>query len=141
VSLLIFARVADRVGKYRVAFWSALGQVVLFAFPYFWLLNTRQPALIWLAMAAYPLIAAPLYAVTGALLAELFVVRVRCSGISLGYQFAGVLGGAPAPFIATYLLNRSGGATWPVAMYVAVTAIITLVAVYAASQRPMNTAS
>ena len=67
-------------------------------------------------------------------------MRVRCSGISLGYQLAGMLGGAPAPFIATYLVHWSGGATWSIAMYLAVSSLITLVAVYVASRRPVDTA-
>lgn len=39
--VLIFARVADRVGKHRVAIWSAFRQVP-FAYPFFWLINTRE---------------------------------------------------------------------------------------------------
>jgi MFS transporter, MHS family, shikimate and dehydroshikimate transport protein len=134
VSILLFARLADRVGKYRVAICSA-ACLVLFSYPYFWLLSTRAPALIWLAMCVQAFIASALYGITGAILAELFVARVRCSGISLGYQMAGVLGGAPAPLIATYLIHWSGGATWSVAAYLAASSLITLVAVYVVSRR------
>ena len=61
------------------------------------------------------------------------MARVRCSGISLGYQIAGMLGGAPAPIIATYLIHWSGSATWSVATYLAASSLITLVAVFVAS--------
>lgn len=131
VSILIFARLADRLGKYRVAIGSAVG-LVLFSYPFFWLLSTRAPALIWLAMGVWSFIGSALYGITGAILAELFIVRVRCSGISLGYQAAGMLGGAPAPIIATYLIHRSGGAMWSVATYLGATSLITLGAVLAA---------
>ena len=134
VSILIFARLADRVGKHRVAICSAVG-LVLFSYPYFWLLSTRAPALIWLAMFVQAFIASALYGITGAILAELFMARVRCSGISLGYQMAGLLGGAPAPIIATYLIHWSGGATWSVATYLAASSLITLVALFVASHR------
>jgi MFS transporter, MHS family, shikimate and dehydroshikimate transport protein len=134
VSILIFARLADRVGKYRVAICSA-ACLVLFSYPFFWLLSTRAPALIWLAMCVQALIASALYGITGAILAGLFVARVRCSGISLGYQTAGMLGGAPTPIIATYLIHWSGGATWSVATYLAASSLITLVAVLVASHR------
>jgi hypothetical protein len=40
---------------------------------------------------------------------------VRYSGISFGYQMAGMLGGALAPIIATALLQWADGASWPVA--------------------------
>jgi hypothetical protein len=46
-----------------------------------------------------------------------------------------MLGGAPAPIIATYLIHWSGGATWSVATYLAASSLITLVAVYVASRR------
>jgi MFS transporter, MHS family, shikimate and dehydroshikimate transport protein len=134
VSILIFARLADRVGKHRVAIWSAVF-IVLFSYPFFWLLSTRAPALIWLAMCVQAFIGSALYGITGAILAELFIARVRCSGISLGYQIAGMLGGAPAPIIATYLIHWSGGATWSVATYLAASSLITLVAVIVASHK------
>jgi len=128
-SILIFARVADRVGKHRVAIWSAFCQV-LFAYPFFWLISTREPSLIWLAMSVSAFTASALYGITGAVLADLFEPRVRCSGISLGYQIAGMLGGGPAPIIATFLVHWSRGATWTVATYLAGCSLITLMAVY-----------
>jgi MFS transporter, MHS family, shikimate and dehydroshikimate transport protein len=69
------------------------------------------------------------------MLAELFAPRMRCSGISIGYQIAAMLGGAPAPIIATYLIHWSRGATWSIATYLAASSLITLVAVYVASER------
>jgi MFS transporter, MHS family, shikimate and dehydroshikimate transport protein len=133
-STLIFARLADRAGKYRVAILSAAFQVLL-SYPFFWLLSTREPALIWLAMSVWAFVGSALYGITGAILAELFAPRMRCSGISLGYQIAGMLGGAPAPIIATYLIHWSSGATWSIATYLAASSLITLVAVYVASER------
>lgn len=133
-STLILARLADRAGKYRVAILSAVFQVLL-SYPFFWLLSTREPALIWLAMSVWAFVGSALYGITGAMLAELFAPRMRCSGISLGYQIAGMLGGAPAPIIATYLIHWSSGATWSIATYLAASSLITLVAVYVASQR------
>jgi MFS transporter, MHS family, shikimate and dehydroshikimate transport protein len=133
-STLIFAHLADRAGKYRVAILSAAFQVLL-SYPFFWLLSTREPALIWLAMSTWAFIGSALYGITGPMLAELFAPRMRCSGISLGYQIAGMLGGAPAPIIATYLIHWSRGATWSIATYLAAGSLVTLVAVYVASQR------
>ena len=133
-SILISAHLADRIGKYRVAIWSAWG-AVLFSYPYFVLLNTREPALIWLAYGAASVGMGSLYGIVGAILADLFEAPVRCSGISLGYQMAALLGGAPTPFIATFLIHRAGGSIWSVATYTAVTAGISLLAVYVAFGR------
>jgi hypothetical protein len=47
----------------------------------------------------------------------------------------GILGGAPAPIIATALVRWAGGASWPVAMYLAATSLVSLIAVYLESER------
>jgi MFS transporter, MHS family, shikimate and dehydroshikimate transport protein len=134
VAILIFSRVADRVGKRPVAIWSATC-IFLLSYPFFWLVDTRQPALIWLAMCAWIFAEGALYGITGVYIAELFPVRLRYSGISFGYQGAGVLGGGLAPMIATALTQWAGGASWPVATYLAGIAVIGLVAVCLASDR------
>ena len=132
--ILIFARAADSAGKRPMAIWSA-ACILLLSYPFFWLLNTGEPALIWLAMCAWTFCAGALYGITGAFIAELFEARVRYSGISFGYQMAGMLGGALAPIIATALIQWAGGASWPVATYLAANSLISLVAVYLASER------
>jgi MHS family shikimate/dehydroshikimate transporter-like MFS transporter len=48
---------------------------------------------------------------------------------------AGMLGGALAPIIATALLQWAGGASWPVATYLAANSLIGLVAVYLALEK------
>jgi MHS family shikimate/dehydroshikimate transporter-like MFS transporter len=132
--ILIFAWVADRVGKRLVAIWSATC-VFLLSYPFFWLVDTRQPALIWVAMSMWTFAEGALYGITGVFLAELFLARLCYSGISVGYQMAGLLGGGFAPIIATALIQWSGGASWSVATYLAVTALISLVAIALASDR------
>ena len=132
--ILIFSWVADRVGTRLVAIWSA-ACIFLLSYPYFWLVDTRRPALIWLAMGVWMFADGSLYGITGVYLAGLFPARVRYSGISFSYQMAGMLGGALAPIISTALIQWAGGASWPVATYLAITAFISLVAVYLASDR------
>jgi metabolite-proton symporter len=133
-SIVIFASLADRFGRRPVAILSALA-LCLLSYPYFWLIDTGVAGLIWLAMSIWLSASGALYGITGAFIAELFPARLRYSGISFGYQMAGVLGGAPAPIIATALIQWTGGASWPVAAYVTVSSLISLVAIYLASER------
>jgi|HubBroStandDraft_6_1064221.scaffolds.fasta_scaffold10478_1 MHS family shikimate/dehydroshikimate transporter-like MFS transporter len=133
LGLLIFAPLADRIGKRAIAIGSP-GCVVLLAFPFFWLVNTGRPSLIWFAMSSLQFFISGLYAVTGVLLSELFDTRLRYSGISFGYQMAGLLA-APAPLFCTALVHWAGGASWPVATYLAAIAFLTLIAVSLASRR------
>ena len=87
------------------------------------------------AALVFPRLGGALYGIAGVFMAELFPARLRYSGISLGYQLAGLLGGALAPFIATALVEWAEGASWPVALYVTLTGIVTLMAIYFASER------
>jgi MFS family permease len=104
------------------------------AFPFFWLLDTRSPVAIWLAFAVVSFAMGGVYGPASSFIAELFDTRVRYSGASLGYQLAGVLSGAFAPLIATALLASYGGASWPVALYLAALSLVSLVGAYLAAE-------
>ena len=54
---------------------------------------------------------------------ELFPAAVRYSGASLSLTLATILGGAPAPFIATALFGFTGS-SWPVTAYVTAIAVV-----------------
>jgi metabolite-proton symporter len=104
--------------------------LMLLAWPFFLLLDTRQPGAIYLAiLLALPLGHALLYSVQAALIPELFGTRVRCTGASLGYQLSAPLGGGLAPLIAAGLLKTFAGQAWPLAVYIMIIAGISLVSV------------
>jgi hypothetical protein len=69
-----------------------------------------------------------MYGPQAAFLSELFGTKVRYSGVSIGYQLASIVAGGLAPLIAVALYTRFDSG-YPVAMYVAVAALITVVAV------------
>lgn len=69
-----------------------------------------------------------LYGPQAAFVAEQFTPRLRYTGSSLAYTLAGVIGGAVAPLLFTALLGSFG--SWlPLALYLAGTAVVTLVGV------------
>jgi MFS family permease len=120
---------SDRVGRRPVVLVAA-GAMMLFAFPFFWLLETGIAPLIWLAFTvAIAGVRAALYAPQPAYFSELFSTGVRYSGASLGTNLATVAMGGTAPLVATALLGAAGGASWPVAMYLIAVALVTFVAV------------
>jgi metabolite-proton symporter len=129
-----FGALSDRVGRRPV---YMVGAVLsgLFAFPFFWLVETRQATWIWTAIAvALGVGHAAMYAPQAAFFSELFGTRVRYSGASLGYQLASPLAGGLAPLIAAALIDASGGRSWPVALYVAAMAGLTLLSVWFAEE-------
>ena len=69
----------------------------------------------------------------GALFSELFGTRVHYSGASLSYGLASILGGSLAPYISARLL-ASTGASWSIALYIAVVALVSFVAVLLLSE-------
>jgi MFS family permease len=134
ITMPAFGALSDRIGRRR---WSLIGVVVLgaFAFPYFLLLNTRNPLLVVIAIAlSLGLCHAWLYGPQAALIAERFSTRLRYTGSSLGYQLASIIAGGPAPIIATYLLaNRQALAPGSppymlIAAYIIVMAAVSLIA-------------
>ncbi|MFF4198323.1 MFS transporter [Nonomuraea sp. NPDC001831] len=131
VATPLFGALSDRVGRKPVWFGGA-GFLAVFAFPMFWLLGTRSPALIVVAVSLGLAVGvASMYAAQASLFAELFEARFRLSGIALARESTAALIGGPAPLVASAVLTWAGGASWPIAALVCVFAVISLVAVLA----------
>jgi MHS family shikimate/dehydroshikimate transporter-like MFS transporter len=128
-----FGWLSDRIGR-RPVYLGGTIFVGLFAFPFFWLVDLKSTDALWIAVTLGLIIHSAMYGPQAAFFSELFGTRVRYSGASLGYQLASPLAGGLAPLIATALLDQSGGKPWPVAVYLIVMAVITLVAVWMAEE-------
>jgi MFS family permease len=121
-----YGALSDRLGRRPLYLGGALFSLV-FAVPFFWMVNTKTAVLIWLAIVLGVNVGHDLmYGPQAAFFAELFGTRVRYSGASLGYQLASVFAGGFAPLVAAALLKAWA---WPaVAAYMAIMAAVTVVA-------------
>ncbi|HZY56465.1 MAG TPA: MFS transporter, partial [Rubrobacteraceae bacterium] len=129
-----FGWLSDRVGRRPVYMFGAVFSLI-FAFPFFMLLDTKTSVLIWLAVVlGIALGHDPMYGPQAAYFSELFGTRLRYSGASLGYQLASIVGGGISPLIATSLLALWGGHWLLIALYTAGLSVITIVATYLASE-------
>ena len=106
-----------------------------FVFPFFALLDTKEPVLIWLAIVLAVNVGHDLmYGPQAAYFSELFATRMRYTGASVGYQLASVFGGGFAPLIAVALLAAGGDEPYLVALYMMGMGLITVVATYFARE-------
>ena len=126
VSVPLFGHVSDLIGRKKLYMLGTVA-VGVYGFIYFGLLDTGSPTLIFLAIVLSLVPHDMMYGPQAALIAESFTGRLRYSGASLGYQFASVIAGGPAPLIATWLYAYYGSA-YAVSGYILVCAVLTLIA-------------
>jgi MFS family permease len=125
-SIPIAGHLSDRIGRKRM-YLIGVATVGVFGFVYFALLDTMVPGLIFLAIVLSLIPHDMQYGPQAALIAECFTPRLRYSGASLGYQFASIIAGGPAPLIATALFAayHSG---YAIALYILACAVISFIA-------------
>jgi MFS family permease len=76
---------------------------------------------------------AAMYGPQAAFISEMFPTKVRYTGASMGYQLAGIIGGALAPIISVALLDRFDTSI-AVSVYAAVMLLITIICVLLAPE-------
>jgi metabolite-proton symporter len=134
ITILFWGLLSDKVGRRPVYMFGALFSA-FFAFPFFWLVGFKDTWSLTLAVSLGLAVGhAAMYGPQASFFAEMFSARVRYSGASLGYQLASLFSGALVPMIATSLLVAYGGVSWPVALYMILLALITIVSVFFAGE-------
>jgi MFS transporter, MHS family, shikimate and dehydroshikimate transport protein len=133
ISLPFFGWLSDQIGRRPLYILGALFTIA-FAFPLFWLLETRSVALVFVAViVAMNFGHGMMFGPESTYFPELFGPRVRYSGASFGFQTSAAIGGGFAPIIATAMVGYFGGTTG-VSVMMIVLALITLAAALAARE-------
>ncbi|WP_279029762.1 MFS transporter, partial [Gibbsiella quercinecans] len=124
---------SDRFGRRITYRWFCL-LLVLYAFPAFWLLESREPAIVISVIVTGMCIASlGIFGVQAAYGVELFGVKNRYSKMAFAKELGSILSGGTAPLIATALLSGFGH-WWPIASYFVVMAAIGLITTYFAPE-------
>ncbi|WGD38020.1 MFS transporter [Lysinibacter sp. HNR] len=122
VVTLLAGRLSERLGPGKVMVWGALFVGVV-AFPFFWLIDTADPLMIVIAACLGIVTVTVAYAVTGALLTEMFPPQLRYSGVALSYNIAGAISGF-LPLLATAILAANHNQAWGPALILVSIALI-----------------
>ena len=131
----LMGALSDRIGR-KTVYIAGVLMMMAYAFPYFWLLQTRSFSMLILAtVIGLGVIWAPTTAVLGTMFSEIFKSNVRYTGITLGYQIGAALAGGTAPLVATFLLSKFDHSYVPIALYIIFTGLVSLVAIAAVSER------
>jgi MFS family permease len=118
---------SDRIGRRPLMLAGAI-IMLLWSFPYFWLIDTGSLALIFVAVTVSGCASGLVYGPLASFLASLFEPSVRYSGASLAYQLASILVSGGTPFAMAALL-ASTGTSASVSAFLLVMSMITLLSV------------
>ena len=126
----ISAVLADKIGRNKMLI---IATVAIFIFGLFFsqLFTTGIWAVTVLCLSIGMFLMGLTYGPIGTALAEIFPASVRYTGASLCFTLAGILGAAPAPYVATALAKSYG--LMYVGFYLSIVAAITFLALLAAS--------
>jgi MFS transporter, MHS family, proline/betaine transporter len=118
---------SDRIGRKRLLIASS-ALMALFTYPLFLLVSTSTFLLIVLAQVFFGAIISLFSGPGPAALVEMFPTNVRYSALGVSYNLAVAAFGGTAPFIATFLIDRTGNNLAP-SIYLIIAAVVTLVVV------------
>ena len=108
IFMIIGAFLADRLSRRTVLLTSAI-VFLIFAIPYFYLINTHQLVLAAIAeIIGFGFVFGFGYGAIPAFYTENFPTRYRASGASAGYQISQVYGGGLIPILAGLILHSVG---------------------------------
>jgi MFS family permease len=129
LAIPLFGALSDRCGR-RAIYAAGVALAMIWAFAFFVLLGTKLPLIVILAVVIGLIIHASMWGPQSSFITEQFPTRLRYTGSSLSYTFAGFVAAA-TPAVLVALLREYPG-TWLPSLYVVFLLTLTAVAVIAA---------
>ena len=120
---------SDKVGRTRIMIGAAL-LILVSVYPLYAYLSAHATFVtIMLAMIWIGVVKSMYFGALPALMAELFPMQTRATGMSLGYNIGVTVFGGFSPFIVTWLIGVTGNKSAP-GLYLSVVAVLSLFTLY-----------
>jgi MFS family permease len=133
------ATLADRFGTRRVLTIVAAFAIVV-PFIMLPLVRMGQPGTVFAGVAIATLCESGYYAIIAGFVSGMFAARIRYTAISLSYQVCGAFAGGLTPLVATVLADQFFPQWWPMAVFYAGFAALSLVCVVWIGRRQADAA-
>lgn len=127
-TLPLWSYLSDKVGRKPVYLFGTVAST-LFIFPFFWMIDTGSA--LWITVSiviGLNVLHDAVYGPQAVYYSEQFGTKVRLSGASIGYQIGTILAGGFSPIIATSLLAKFDGESWPICLYVLLLGLLSTMA-------------
>jgi MFS transporter, MHS family, shikimate and dehydroshikimate transport protein len=126
-TLPLWSCLSDKIGRKPVYLFGTIAST-LFVLPFFWLMDSGSVLLITIGIViGLNVLHDAVYGPQAVYYSELFGTKVRLSGASIGYQVGAILAGGFSPIIATWLLAKFEGESWPICLYLIALGVISIV--------------
>lgn len=129
ICIPLMGKLSGKIGRKRV-FMMGAASLALFSFPYFYLLSLKSVFLTYvISIIALGILWSAIANIIGTMFTEMFRTNVGYTGITLGYQSGSALFGGTAPMIVTVLLSAYNNSWVPLAIFIGVLCIASLICV------------
>ncbi|MGQ0577010.1 MAG: MFS transporter [Pseudonocardia sp.] len=128
LTTILSAIYSDRVGRRKMILIGNVGAIVL-ALLIFPILNIGTPLAFTIGLMLILGLVGVAYGPAGAFLPEIFATRYRYTGAGMGYNLAGILGGAVPPLFAATLAAAYG--SYAIGIYLAAMGLLSTLCVLA----------
>ncbi|MCC3703351.1 MFS transporter [Rouxiella badensis] len=116
---------AEKVGRLPLM-WGSLVLLLITIYPGFWLMTHYNTASALIALVCWmALLKSVYFSAVPSMMADLFPVTTRASGMAIGYNIAVTVFGGFAPFICTLLITATGTKLAP-SYYLMIVALLSL---------------
>ncbi|MEP3276561.1 MAG: MFS transporter [Stappiaceae bacterium] len=125
---LLTSLVSDRIGRKPLLLTGTISLLFL-AWPFFWLMHHQNLMVIFFGQLGFALVLSWINGANPATMAEILPRRVRVSVLSIGYNLCLSIFGGTTPFVAAYLVERTGDDFTPVYYLMGLT-VLSLITVF-----------